>query len=92
MGQFLAFVVFAFNISVIGYLIYSWRTRNKPVLTYEEGVEKANQKRWARTPEENRKRDKRNERLFMLIAEPSMYVLYGFLFIILLIVVVVNSS
>ena len=89
---FLAFVVFAFNISVIGYLVYSWSTRNKPVLTPEQETEKANQKRWARTPEENRKRDKRNDRMFMLISEPSMYVLYGFLFIILLIVVVVNSS
>ena len=89
--RFLAFVVFTFNVSVISYLVYSWSTRNKPVLTYEEGVEKANQKRWARTPEENRKRDRRNERLFMLISDPSMYVLYGFLFIILLIVVVNNS-
>ena len=84
-------MVFTFNVSVISYLVYSWSTRNKPVLTYEEGVEKANQKRWARTPEENRKRDRRNERLFMLISDPSMYVLYGFLFIILLIVVVNNS-
>ena len=88
---FLAFVIFTFNVSVIGYLIYSWSTRNKPVLTPEQKTEKANQKRWARTPEENRKRDKINDRLFMLISEPSMYVLYGFLFIVLLIVVVNNS-
>ena len=27
--KYLAFVVFTFNISVIGYLIYSWSTRNK---------------------------------------------------------------
>tara|TARA_R110002126_G_scaffold183946_1_gene332393 strand:+ start:468 stop:719 length:252 start_codon:yes stop_codon:yes gene_type:complete len=30
---FLAFVVFIFNISVIGYLIYSWVNRDKPEKT-----------------------------------------------------------
>ena len=91
MITFLAFVIFALNLGFISYLIYSFSTRNKPVLTYEQGVEKANQKRWARTPEENRKRDLRYDRLTTLIADPSMYVLYGFLFIIVLIVVVNKS-
>ena len=27
---FLAFVVFTFNVSVIGYLVYSWVNRDKP--------------------------------------------------------------
>ena len=90
--RFLAFVVFTVNISVIAYLIYSWTTRNKPVLTYEEELEKANQKRWARTPEENRKRDKRNERLFMLVADPSMYVVYLVLFPTLLVVYILNFA
>ena len=69
---FLAFVIFAFNISVIGYLIYSWSTRNKPVLTPEQKTEKAFQKRWARTPEENRKRDLRYDRLTTLFIDPGM--------------------
>ena len=35
MGQFLAFVVFSINISVITYLVYSWTNRNKPEKTPE---------------------------------------------------------
>jgi len=89
---FLAFVIFTFNVSVIGYLIYSWSTRNKPVLTPEQKTEKANQKRWARTPEENRKRDKRTDRLYMLIFEPSMYVFYLILFPTLFVIYVINFA
>ena len=89
---FLAFVIFALNLGFIIYLIHSWATRKNPVLTPEQETEKANQKRWARTPEENRKRDKRNERLFMLIADPSMYVVYLVLFPTLLVVYILNFT
>ena len=89
---FLAFVIFALNLGFIIYLIHSWATRNKPVLTPEQKTEKANQKRRARTPEENRKRDLRNERLFMLIADPSMYVVYLVLFPTLLVVYILNFT
>jgi len=33
MGQFFAFLVFTFNVSVIGYLVYSWVNRDKPEKT-----------------------------------------------------------
>ena len=45
---FLAFVIFTFNVSVIGYLIYSWSTRNKPEVPLEEQIQKSRDREAAR--------------------------------------------
>ncbi len=87
-----AFVVFTVNIGFIASLIYFWTTRNKPVLTEKEKVEKDRMKRASRTPEENRKREKRSDRLLTLAIDPSMWVVYLVLFPTLLVVYILNFA
>ena len=86
---FLAYVVFIFNASVIGYLIYSWSTRNKPEVPHEEQVQKSRDREAARRVRYNN----RTVHWSPLFSDPGM-LMFWFIILppIVLVVYVVNFA